>query len=223
MTQDLYFDDNAKSLQSSEYKIYATPVSSLPYIDNVNVRSYLLERPRGNIIIYNSSGIDKVSTEIEKKGVPMGLFLNHHHEAMFGKPDMDLSIWINKKDEPEADIPITNSFLNEKKIGDDLEIIPTPGHTPGTTSFLWDNGAQRFLFPGDSIWYQDGEWKAVVLGDSDRSAYIKSLEVMEKLDFDFIIPWGVEEGSPAGYAISKEEKIVIFDKMIERLKAGKNH
>ncbi len=223
MGKNFHFDDNSTKLQSSAYRLYATPVSSLPYINNVLVRSYLLDRPEGNIIIYNSSGIGKASDEIEKIGTSIGLFLNHHHEAMFGKQDLDVPIWINEKDEQKANMPITNTFSTEQKIGNDLEIIPTPGHTQGTTSFLWDNGEHRFLFPGDSIWFQNGEWKAVVLGDSDRSAYLESLETMKKLDFDFIVPWGVEEGSPAGYAISKDQKIEIFDKIIERLEAGKNY
>jgi hypothetical protein len=34
--------------------------------------------------------------------------------------------------------------------------------------FLWDNGEHHLLFPGDSIWVQGGEWKAVLLAESDR-------------------------------------------------------
>ncbi|WP_421879471.1 MBL fold metallo-hydrolase [Marinoscillum sp.] len=223
MLNNLYFDENATKLQSFDSGLYATPVSSLPYISNVLVRSYLLVRPNGNIIIYNSLGIDQASDEIAKIGASVGLFMNHHHEAMYGKPNLDLPIWINELDESKANLPITTTYSEEKIIGDDLKIIPTPGHTQGTTSFLWDNGQHRFLFPGDSIWFQNGEWKAVVLGDSDRSAYLDSLETMKKLDFDFMMPWGVEKGSPAGYAISRDQKIEIFDKIIERLEAGKNY
>ncbi|UII19108.1 MBL fold metallo-hydrolase [Fulvivirga ligni] len=223
MDKNLYFDASSKKLQSSDYGLYATPVSPLPYVDNVIVRSYLLERPDGNVIIYNSSGISQTSQELDQKGVSGGLFLNHHHEGMFGKPDIDISIWIHENDRPKVNMPITNTYGKEEKIGGDLTIVPTPGHTQGTTSFLWDNGEYRFLFPGDSIWVQNGQWKAVLLSDGDRSAYLDSLETMKKLDFDFIVPWGVEEGSPAGYAISKDQKIEIFDEIIKRLEAGENY
>jgi hypothetical protein len=37
-------------------------------------------------------------------------------------------------------------------IGDDLDVVPTPGHARGTTMFLWDNGEHRLPFSGHTIW-----------------------------------------------------------------------
>lgn len=48
-------------------------------------------------------------------------------------------------------------------IGDDLEVIPTSGRTLGTTSYdvlPLGNEAIRFLFTGDFLWLDHGEWKA---------------------------------------------------------------
>ena len=70
-------------------------------------------------------------------------------------------------------------------LGGDFEIIPTPGHTPGATAFLWN----RHLFTGDTVFLRDGEWVAAVLDDSDPDAYIESLELMKTLDFDTLVPW----------------------------------
>lgn len=105
-------------------------------------------------------------------------------------------------------------------IDNDLEVIPTPGHTPGTTMFLWDNGECRFLFPGDSLWVQGGEWKAVVLGDSDRSAYLDSLALLKEVAFDVLVPWGVEEEAPYGYAVSRAEASEKLERIIDRLREG---
>ncbi len=223
MIDNLYFKESSSELHSSNYGLYATPVAALPFLKNVVVRSFLLERPQGNILIYNSPGINKASKAIKEMGDPNRLLVNHHHEAMYGAPDFELPIWIHENDKPMADMGITDTFSSRHMINDDLEVIPTPGHTQGTTTFLWDNGEQRFLFPGDAIWVQGGQWKAVLLGDSDRSAYLDSLALLKELDFDFIVPWGVEMGSPSGYAVSKDEGISIFDSIISRLKAGKNY
>ena len=42
-------------------------------------------------------------------------------------------------------VPIDGQFEQRETIADDLEVIPTPGHTSGTTMFLWDNDEHRFL------------------------------------------------------------------------------
>src|SRR5437588_13084509 len=34
-----------------------------------------------------------------------------------------------------------------ERAAEDFEVIPTPGHTPGTTSYLWNNGTQPALIP----------------------------------------------------------------------------
>ena len=34
-------------------------------------------------------------------------------------------------------VPIDGQFEQRETIADDLEVIPTPGHTSGTTMFLW--------------------------------------------------------------------------------------
>jgi glyoxylase-like metal-dependent hydrolase (beta-lactamase superfamily II) len=64
-------------------------------------------------------------------------------------------------------VPVAETFGGRETIGEDLEVIPVPGHTPGSTAFLWDGGRHRFLFTGDSVWLDHGEWRAVVL---DRAA-----------------------------------------------------
>ena len=75
-------------------------------------------------------------------------------------------------------MPVAGTFAGRQTIGDDFELIPTPGHTPGTTAFLWDSGTRRFLFTGDMLWIEHGRWSAVVLGSSDRTAYLESLELI---------------------------------------------
>ena len=88
--------------------------------------------------------------------------------------------------------------------------------------FLWDNGEHRLLFPGDAIWVQGGQWKAVLLGESDRETYLASLSLLMELDFDMLVPWGTEEDQPYVYRVAHTEAQENLGRIIDRLRAGEN-
>jgi len=203
--------------------LLATPTSRLPYQHNVLLRSYLLERPQGNLIVYNSPGVSETANAIRALGTPSRLLVNHGHEAMYGQPELEDPIWVHREDRAEVSrsIDVAGTFDGNELIDDDLEVIPTPGHTPGTTSFLWDNGAHRFLFTGDFIRIENGEWKAVVLSEGLRSSYLDSLALVRELDFDVLVPWGTSEGDPSiGLVAGPSEKRDRIDAIIDRVSAG---
>ena len=220
MPDDLTFSPDTAGLQSTIRGLYGTPAAPLPFLAGVVVRAFVLQREQGNVILYNAPGISEAADEIRGMGTPDRLLLNHHHEAMYGAPRLDVPLWIHADDRSRIDLPVAGTFSKRHRIGDDLEVIPTPGHTPGTTAFLWDNGDPRILFPGDSLWVQGGAWKAVVLGDSDRAAYLDSLALLREVEFDILVPWGVEEGAPYGYAVTRAEATAHLDRIIARLAAG---
>jgi len=105
-------------------------------------------------------------------------------------------------------------------LDDDFEVIPTPGHTSGATSFLWESDGHRLLFTGDSLYLDDGEWVAAVLDSSDREAYIESLEVVRELEFDALVPWAASEGQPYVDIVDETEKRRRIDAIITRLRRG---
>ena len=213
----------SSSLQTPIEGLLATPTSRLPYQHNVMLRSYVLERAHGNLIVYNSPGVSESADAIRALGAPARLLVNHSHEAMYGKPDLDVPIWIHRNDSPEVvqSLDVAGMFDGRTRIDDDLEVIPTPGHTAGTTSFLWDNGTHRFLFTGDFIWIENGEWKAVVLSSALRRAYLESLALVRELDFDVLVPWGTTEGDPPyGLVTGRSEIRDRVDAIVDRVKAG---
>jgi len=209
-------------LQSSIRGLYATPAAPLPFLRGVVVRSFVLEREQGNIIIYHSPGITAATREILELGRPDRLLINHWHEAMYDAPDLDVSIFVHEDDRAQTKFPIAGTFSKRETVADDLEVIPTPGHTPGATMFLWNNGEHRLLFSGDSIWVQRGEWKAVLLGESDREAYLASLSRLMELDLYILVPWASEEGQPYGYGVTRSEAHKNLGRIVDRLKAGEN-
>ncbi len=222
MPSNLFTSDAVTGLQSSIRGLHASPPAPLPFLSGVVVRSFLLEREHGNVIIYNSPGITAAAQEIRDKGRPTRLLVNHWHEAMYSAPDLEVPIFVHELDREQTKLPISGTFSKREKFDDDLAVIPTPGHTAGTTMFLWDSGDHRLLFPGDSIWVQGGEWKAVLLEQGAREAYLASLSLVMELVFDFLIPWGSEEGQPYGYGVSRIQAQERLGRIVDRLNAGEN-
>lgn len=203
--------------------LLATPAVRLPYQNNVLLRSYFLERPGGNVIVYNSPGVNSSAAAILDRGGAARLLINHAHEAMYGAPELDIPVYVHEDDRAEVagSLPVSAVFDRRQVIDGDLEVIPTPGHTAGTTSYLWDNGDQRFLFTGDFIWIEHGEWKAVVLDAQLRDAYLESLALVRGLDFDVLVPWGTtDDGLPYAAVGTRDEIRSRVDAIIDRVRAG---
>lgn len=204
--------------------LYATPTAALPFLPGVVVRSFVLQRGTESTLIYNSPGIDAAADGIRALGEPSHLLMNHWHEAMYGPPKLQVPALVHQDDRThtEASLPVDGTFTGRGWIGKDLdlEVIPTPGHTVGVTTFLWDSGEHRFLFSGDSIWVQGGQWKVVVLGDSNRADYLNSLALMRELDFDVLVPWGAEAGAPCFDVVTRGQARQRIDALIERVAAG---
>lgn len=203
--------------------LLATPSSRLPYQHDILLRSYVLRRAHGNVVIYNSPGVSEAAEAIQELGGPSRLLVSHAHEAMYGRPELDVPVWLHAADRDEVgdSLDLAGTFDRRGMIDHDLEVIPTPGHTAGSCSFLWDDGHHRFLFTGDFIWVEGGEWKAVVLDPNLRDQYLESLALVRELDFDVLVPWGVTEDGPPVWPLSHpEERRQRVDAISRRLQAG---
>lgn len=80
----------------------ATPPAQLPCIASAQVRSFLLERPQGNVIVYNSPGLTEAADDVRDRGGATRLVVNHGHEAMHGRPDLDVPVYVHERDRAEA-------------------------------------------------------------------------------------------------------------------------
>jgi hypothetical protein len=200
--------------------LFATAPQPLPFAPDIAIRAYLLPRERGNVLLYSVDGIDEDAPGIRARGGVERRYLNHGHEAMFASDWVTAPLFVHEHDQAAvaANAPVAGTFSERHLLDDDFEVIPTPGHTPGATTFLWDSGGHRFLFTGDTIYLQDGEWTAAVLGSSDRDSYIESLEVIRELDFDVLVPWAATRGQPyyaeTGIADARHR----IDAILERLR-----
>ena len=204
--------------------LYASAPHALPFAPELDIRAFLLKREPGNLLIYSSPEFDADAPEVQQLGGVARHYLNHAHEAMFVSDKGAVPLFCNEKDRAEVarDTPVAGTFSSRQLLDDDFEVIPTPGHTPGTTTYLWDSGEHRFLFTGDTVALSDGEWVAAVLGSSDRAAYLESLELIRGLDFDVLVPWAATQGQPYYAETDPADTKRRLDAIIERVRRGEN-
>lgn len=202
--------------------MYATGSVPLPFMNGVDLRSYVLRTQQGTVIVYNTPGIDAAAAEIHDLGPPTRLLINHWHEEMHGNPNLDVPAYVHERDRAQAEqsMHISGVFTGREKFGDDLEALPSFSHTPGTTLYLWDNGEHRFLFTGDAIWVEDGVWKAVILGESNRQAFLDTLTLLRDLDFDVLVPWPAQRRQKPYDIVTPEQKREQIDNLTARITAG---
>ena len=203
--------------------LYASRPEALPFARTLEIRAFLLQREGGNILMYSTENFDASATK------PLGgisrQYLNHQHEALFAAESVTAPLFVHDDDRPSVEerMHVRGGFTKRHFFDDDLEVIPTPGHTSGATAYLWDSGEQRYLFTGDTIYLRDDEWVAAVLESSDRDAYIESLELIKQLDFDVLVPWAASRGRPAHARTDREDARRRIDAILERLRRGDDH
>jgi hypothetical protein len=193
----------------------ASAPQPLPFAPSLHIRAFVLERPAGDLLVYSTDALDDV------EGVSRW-YLNHGHEAMFLPDTAPAPLFVHEADRRsvERSAHVRATFSRRHLLDDDFEVVPTPGHTPGATAYLWDSGGHRFLFTGDTILLRDGEWVGAVLDSSDRAAYLESLELLRELDFDVLVPWAASAGQPYHAVTTRAQARRRIDAIAARVRAG---
>lgn len=204
--------------------LYALAPEPLPFGPSHDIRAFLLRRERGNLLIYSTTGVRADAPAITDAGGIARHYLNHGHEALFATEHVGLPVIVHEAERAAVSGPfrIRGTFTRRHVLDEDLEVIPTPGHTPGATAYLWDNGAHRVLFTGDTIYLADGEWVAALLSSSDREAYIRSLELIAGLDFDVLAPWAATRGQRPYALTDPADARRRIGAIVERLRRGED-
>jgi hypothetical protein len=205
--------------------LHASTPEPLPFAPELRIRAFLLSRDRGNLLIYSTGELDSDAVAIEDLGGISRHYLNHWHESLFTSDSVTGPLFVHEQDRESIAkrAHVRASFSRRHMLDDDFEVIPTPGHTGGATAYLWDSGQHRFLFTGDTVYLDDGEWVAAVLESSDREAYVESLELIRELDFDVLVPWAATAGDPYFAVTSEAEANRRIDAILARLRRGGDH
>jgi Metallo-beta-lactamase superfamily len=195
--------------------LQASVPQALPFAPSLEVRAFVLEREPGDVLVYSTDTLEDPERVSR-------WYLNHRHEAMLVSGAVTAPLFVHERERRsvERKAHVRATFSRRHTLDDDFEVIPTPGHTPGATAYLWDSGEHRFLFTGDTIFLSDGEWVAAVLDSSDRAAYLESLELIRELDFDVLVPWATTVGDSPYAVTSHAEARRRIDAIIERVRSG---
>jgi glyoxylase-like metal-dependent hydrolase (beta-lactamase superfamily II) len=210
--------------------LYASAPQPLSFAPSTHVRAFVLQRRPGNLLVYAAGTVADDAPAIAELGGLSRHYLNHWHEAAFGGGDRiaqafeaPLFCHENERESVAKTSRVAGTFSTRHMEGDDLEVIPIPGHTSGATAYLWDSGQHRCLFTGDSLYLREGEWVAAVLESSDRATYIESLGLIKDLEFDVLVPWAATAGQPFQAPTDKKDTRRRIDAVLERVRRGDDH
>ena len=212
------------SMETGIAGLYASTPQSLPFAPALHVRAFLLRREPGNLLVYSTTTLGSAGSAIERLGGISRHYLNHRHEALFASEGLDAPLFVHERERRSVaeTYRVRATFSKRHALDEDLEVIPTPGHTSGATAYLWDSGEHRLLFTGDTIYLDEGEWVAAVLPSSDRSRYVESLELIRALDFDVLVPWAATAGEAMLAVTDRGDAQRRIDTILERLRRGED-
>ena len=202
-------------IETAFSELQASEPTPLTFAPGIHIRSFLLRRDAGDLLVYGTPAIPA-------GGDPVRQYLGHEHETMFVGEERTAPRVIHEADRSAAAqrAPIDDSFSARELVDGDFELVPIPGHTPGSAAFLWDSGAHRFLFTADTVMLDHGEWVGALLGSSDRDAYLESLALLRELDFDVLVPWAATAGEPFLVPTDRADATRRLTSIIDRIRAG---
>jgi glyoxylase-like metal-dependent hydrolase (beta-lactamase superfamily II) len=159
----------------------------------LTTHAYLYQRVQGNVLFYNTSQQADIAQFAELGGVAYQL-LSHRDEVgeslALIRERFQAKLGIHKQDQ-EALSEVLKAdlvFTDRQALLDDVEIIPTPGHTPGSVCFLVQSlSGKRYLFTGDTLYLSDWGWQPGMLSFSDKTALAESLNLLQTLQPDLVI------------------------------------
>ncbi len=173
--------------------LWRTTVTSTQEANNAG---YLLRRPEGNVLFYNTMTEADLARIAELGGICHHI-LSHRHEA-------DQGPWARVKqrfgselctdsleaaalgDEIEADIVFGSSggWLG------DLQVLHTPGHTRGGISCVYPSPhGETYLFSGDTMLPLNGQWIAPAMSadGGDDAKLLKTVSLLRDLKPDLVL------------------------------------
>jgi len=190
----------------------------------VTSHAYLLTRREGNILFYGTGVLAELQL-IKDLGGIVRQYLSHRDEAgpalatirqMFGS-----ALCCHKLEAKAVKslCPIDVTFdARETHLGN-IEVIPTPGHTSGSTCFMYRSPyGKTYLFTGDSLFPKGQSWGTLMwpFSGGRESSLRASLGLLRELDPDVVIASACQGPTPVSMT-SADEWHAIVDRAIERL------
>lgn len=163
----------------------------------LKTHAYLLTRPDGNVLFYNTGHKEELEGMAELGGVAWQ-YLSHEDEL--GDILNTLAERFNTKlvghvaeqaAWSKVRAPDITYDRREIHLGN-IEVIPTPGHSPGSTCFMVTSAeGKTYLFTGDTLYLGNtNRWRAGFIDsvheEKDRPTLADSLYLLRDLEPDVV-------------------------------------
>lgn len=195
-----------------------------PFPD-VNTHAYFLRCAEGNVLFYNTGHAADIQHMAELGGIKYQ-YLSHRDEVGESLKTIQtrfasaLCCGAGELAAVEAVCAVDMVFSKRKKHFAGIEVIPTPGHTTGSISFLYDSAhGLTYLFTGDTLFQSKGRWQTLVLSKAGGSAsdLANSLRLYRELEPNVVISSASMSGSLAVVEVEPADWRAAIDENIERL------
>jgi hydroxyacylglutathione hydrolase len=196
-----YLTEHLYGLTLKRYVMHVKNVSGISYDSN----AYLIDARRKTLVDAGMNSV-RVLREI-RDGLDLIILTHCHYDHIGAVPGIvevtGASVAMHEKDlallrsdgadvsamfgapRPEFDVDIVLDDGEIIDLGDtSLQVIPTPGHTPGSIC-LYDRGTKG-LFTGDTV-FEGGSFGRTDLG-GNTGEMINSLEKLTRLDVSTLYP-----------------------------------
>ncbi|MFH8134265.1 MBL fold metallo-hydrolase [Pantoea osteomyelitidis] len=167
-----------------------------PVEDTVNdlmMHGFMLRHPRGNLLIGRVENPLDQEVLADAGGV-IRHYLTHWHEAAPGALAIQQRFNSGLYCHARALGPVSqvlepdDVFTAEEVHFGDFYLLPTPGHTPGSCSYLYHSPLGKcYLFVGDTVTRAHDSWITVLVPDSNLSELEQSLNFYRTLRPDVIL------------------------------------
>lgn len=202
------------------YKIYRDPGSTgWGY-------SYLLKRDEGNIFLPRMAKEATIKDELDAiadSGGIHSIYVTDFHFAGTGLQEVadrfQVTIQCSQVEAPKIRQrglgDLTPFVFKRHHIEEDLEVIPTPGHTTGGVCFLWRDGEECYLFTGDFLYNAGDAW---VVGNDKLAKVEASLALIRSLDFTYLVGCGDDDFGSPFLKMDKAKRNAFIDQIISKLR-----
>ncbi len=186
--------------------------------------TFLIVRPTGNILLGTVADISVYYSKIKELGPVIAILLGDRHQGkgeilstakLFNAPICCSKI--ESKVLHKNGVTVDNIIKYEQHyLYDDLEVIPTPGHTPGALSYLWKMDERKVLFIGDTVVPINDEWE-IWVNKPNRGKMIETMELLKKLDFNYIAVNSFAVTGDKVIHLTSKEKLDLIDSVINKV------
>ena len=157
-------------------------------------RSWLIQRADGNVMVDVPRWSTPLARRIEEMGGLAQIVLTHRDDVADHQrwaQAFACERWIHRGDADAA--PSAEQVLEGQEpleLAPQIELLPTPGHTPGSLCLLLGD-QRRVLFSGDHVWWNRDQ-DVLVCSERycwwDFNVQIRSLQRLQPLDVAWLLP-----------------------------------